>query len=72
MWLVRLMVLVCTLTELSMRNSVTSDFKFNVQNMEAEKQVKFFQGCMATAFAERDQAIIEVTILSVFLKEYRF
>jgi len=55
-----------------MRNSVTSDFKFNVQNMEAEKQVKFFQGCMATAFAERDQAIIEVTILSVFLKEYRF
>ncbi|KAG2375432.1 uncharacterized protein HKW66_Vig0164140 [Vigna angularis] len=27
--------------------------------MEAEKQVKFFQGCMATAFAERDQAIIE-------------
>ena len=66
------MVLVCTLTELSMRNSVTSDFKFNVQNMEAEKQVKFFQGCMATAFAERDQAIIEVTILSVFLKEYRF
>ncbi|XP_047147793.1 myosin-2 heavy chain isoform X1 [Vigna umbellata] len=29
------------------------------KNMEAEKQVKFFQGCMATAFAERDQAIIE-------------
>ncbi|XP_068467776.1 spindle pole body component 110 isoform X3 [Phaseolus vulgaris] len=29
------------------------------KNMEAEKQVKFFQCCMATAFAERDQAIIE-------------
>ncbi|CAJ1924721.1 unnamed protein product [Sphenostylis stenocarpa] len=29
------------------------------KNMEAEKQVKFFQGCMAAAFAERDQAIIE-------------
>lgn len=55
-----------------MRNTVTNDFKFNVQNMEAEKQVKFFQGCMATAFAERDQAIIEVTILSVFLKNIVF
>ncbi|KAL2349541.1 hypothetical protein Fmac_003541 [Flemingia macrophylla] len=29
------------------------------KNMEAEKQVKFFQGCVAAAFAERDQAIIE-------------
>uniref|UniRef100_A0A0R0LJQ9 Uncharacterized protein n=1 Tax=Glycine max TaxID=3847 RepID=A0A0R0LJQ9_SOYBN len=29
------------------------------KNMEAEKQVKFFQGCVAAAFSERDQAIIE-------------
>ncbi|XP_057991055.1 uncharacterized protein LOC110648455 isoform X3 [Hevea brasiliensis] len=27
--------------------------------MEAEKQVKFFQGCVASAFAERDHAIME-------------
>ncbi|OIV95018.1 hypothetical protein TanjilG_22215 [Lupinus angustifolius] len=29
------------------------------KNMEFEKQVKFFQGCVAAAFAERDHAIIE-------------
>ncbi|CAN1174975.1 hypothetical protein LINPERHAP1_LOCUS3562 [Linum perenne] len=29
------------------------------KNIEAEKQVKFFQGCVAAAFAERDQAILE-------------
>ncbi|KAH7518122.1 hypothetical protein FEM48_Zijuj09G0138400 [Ziziphus jujuba var. spinosa] len=28
-------------------------------NKEAEKQVKFFQGCVAAAFAERDNAIME-------------
>lgn len=28
--------------------------------MEAEKQVKFFQGCVASAFAERDHSIMEV------------
>lgn len=28
--------------------------------MEAEKQVKFFQGCVAAAFSERDNAIMEV------------
>ncbi|XP_024034687.1 myosin-3 isoform X3 [Citrus clementina] len=27
--------------------------------MEAEKQVKFFQGCMAAAFAERDNSVME-------------
>ncbi|XP_020532424.1 uncharacterized protein LOC105650792 isoform X4 [Jatropha curcas] len=27
--------------------------------MEAEKQVKFFQGCVASAFAERDHSIME-------------
>ncbi|KAJ6948818.1 hypothetical protein NC651_002973 [Populus alba x Populus x berolinensis] len=29
------------------------------KNMEAEKQVKFFQGCVAAAFAERDYSIME-------------
>ncbi|XAR52933.1 hypothetical protein NMG60_11021269 [Bertholletia excelsa] len=29
------------------------------KNMEAEKQVKFFQGCVAAAFAERDHSIME-------------
>ncbi|XP_074333042.1 uncharacterized protein LOC141670883 isoform X10 [Apium graveolens] len=29
------------------------------KNMEAENQVKFFQKCVAAAFAERDQSIIE-------------
>lgn len=37
--------------------------------MEAEKQVKFFQGCVAAAFSERDQAIIEVTIVSILIKK---
>ncbi|XP_062176354.1 uncharacterized protein LOC133881440 isoform X2 [Alnus glutinosa] len=29
------------------------------KNMEAEKQVKFFHGCVAAAFAERDHSIME-------------
>ncbi|XP_058081399.1 uncharacterized protein LOC131229456 isoform X2 [Magnolia sinica] len=29
------------------------------KNMEAEKQLKFFQGCVAAAFAERDNALME-------------
>ncbi|XP_050366918.1 uncharacterized protein LOC126785317 isoform X2 [Argentina anserina] len=29
------------------------------KNLEAEKQLKFFQGCVAAAFAERDQSIME-------------
>jgi len=35
-------------------------FIFLLQNMEAEKQLKFFQGCVAAAFAERDNSIMEV------------
>lgn len=31
-----------------------------LQNIEAEKQLKFFQGCVASAFAERDNAVMEV------------
>ncbi|XP_028084167.1 uncharacterized protein LOC114285316 isoform X2 [Camellia sinensis] len=34
------------------------------KNMEAKKQVKFFQGCVASAFAERDHSIMEVTTFS--------
>ncbi|XP_010942768.2 uncharacterized protein [Elaeis guineensis] len=30
-----------------------------LKNKEAEKQVKFFQSCVASAFAERDQALME-------------
>ncbi|KAK6159204.1 hypothetical protein DH2020_006518 [Rehmannia glutinosa] len=30
-----------------------------IKNVEAEKQLKFFQGCVAAAFAERDNAILE-------------
>ncbi|CAA0814238.1 myosin heavy chain-related [Striga hermonthica] len=30
-----------------------------IKNAEAEKQLKFFQGCVAAAFAERDNAILE-------------
>ncbi|KAK4563393.1 hypothetical protein RGQ29_005780 [Quercus rubra] len=29
------------------------------KNMEAERQLKFFQGCVAAAFAERDHSIME-------------
>ncbi|KAL5706742.1 hypothetical protein ACHQM5_024870 [Ranunculus cassubicifolius] len=29
------------------------------KNMEAEKQLKFFQGCVASSFAERDNALME-------------
>ena len=32
--------------------------------MEAEKQVKFLQGCVGSAFAERDHSIMEVTTFS--------
>uniref|UniRef100_A0A2N9EN12 Uncharacterized protein n=1 Tax=Fagus sylvatica TaxID=28930 RepID=A0A2N9EN12_FAGSY len=31
----------------------------SIENMEAEKQLKFFQGCVAAAFAERDHSIME-------------
>ncbi|XVF10675.1 hypothetical protein REPUB_Repub07fG0202900 [Reevesia pubescens] len=34
-------------------------FLFHFLNVEAEKQVKFFQGCVASVFAERDHSIME-------------
>lgn len=33
-----------------------------LQNMEVEKQIKFFQSCVAFAFAERDSSVIEVRV----------
>ncbi|XP_075074125.1 uncharacterized protein LOC107783312 isoform X5 [Nicotiana tabacum] len=41
------------------------------KNIEAEKQLKFFQGCVAAAFAERDHAVMEVVKIS-FASEYSF
>ncbi|KAH6789912.1 myosin heavy chain-like protein [Perilla frutescens var. frutescens] len=32
---------------------------YRIKNVEAEKQLKFFQDCVAAAFAERDSAIME-------------
>ncbi|XP_074333037.1 uncharacterized protein LOC141670883 isoform X6 [Apium graveolens] len=43
-----------------MKKSVTQCRRCTLLNMEAENQVKFFQKCVAAAFAERDQSIIEV------------
>lgn len=42
-----------------------------LQNMEADKQVKFFQGCVAAAFAERDHAVMEVIVGSLFCLKCR-
>lgn len=43
---------------------------FFFQNIEAEKQVKFFQGCVAVAFAERDNSIMEVIIATTIKLEH--
>lgn len=37
-----------------------SDVSFRFQNLEAEKQVRFFQGSVAAAFSERDKSVMEV------------
>lgn len=37
-----------------------SDVFFRFQNLEAEKQVRFFQGSVAAAFSERDKSVMEV------------
>jgi|APAra0007618328_1042625.scaffolds.fasta_scaffold09226_3 hypothetical protein len=36
------------------------DVFFHFQNLEAEKQVRFFQGSVAAAFSERDKSVMEV------------
>ncbi|GAU29506.1 hypothetical protein TSUD_115290 [Trifolium subterraneum] len=61
---------VCTRDSLNLQEELSEAYRIKGQladlhnaevskNMEAEKQVKFFQGCVAAAFAERDHAIIE-------------
>lgn len=60
----------CTRENLNLQEELSEAYRIKSQladlhsaevskNMEAEKQVKFFHGCVAAAFAERDQAIIE-------------
>ncbi|KAF2320857.1 hypothetical protein GH714_031367 [Hevea brasiliensis] len=47
----------CTRDNLNLQEELSEAYR--IKNMEAEKQVKFFQGCVASAFAERDHAIME-------------
>ncbi|XP_057991054.1 uncharacterized protein LOC110648455 isoform X2 [Hevea brasiliensis] len=60
----------CTRDNLNLQEELSEAYRIKSQladlhngevakNMEAEKQVKFFQGCVASAFAERDHAIME-------------
>ncbi|KAI5423551.1 hypothetical protein KIW84_046483 [Lathyrus oleraceus] len=60
----------CTRDSLNLQEELSEAYRIKSQladlhsaevskNMEAEKQVKFFQGCVGAAFAERDHAIIE-------------
>ncbi|CAI8587284.1 unnamed protein product [Vicia faba] len=60
----------CTRDSLNLQEELSEAYRIKSQladlqnaevlkNMEAEKQVKFFQGCVGAAFAERDNAIIE-------------
>ena len=47
-------------TVLFPHNCLNFNFLLVLQNKEAEKQLKFFQSSVAAAFAERDQALMEV------------
>lgn len=60
----------CTREKLNLQEELSEAYRIKTQladlhgaevakNMEMEKQVKFFQGCVAAAFAERDQSIME-------------
>ncbi|XP_011002132.1 PREDICTED: myosin-3 isoform X2 [Populus euphratica] len=60
----------CTRDNLNLQEELSEAYRIKTQlaelhqaeaakNMEAEKQVKFFQGCVAAAFAERDTSIME-------------
>ncbi|WCJ17988.1 myosin heavy chain-related [Euphorbia peplus] len=60
----------CTRENLNLQEELSEAYRIKSQladlhqaevakNMEAEKQVKFFQGCVASAFAERDHSIME-------------
>ncbi|WJX54557.1 hypothetical protein P8452_40426 [Trifolium repens] len=61
---------VCTRDSLNLQEELSEAYRIKGQladlhnaevskNVDAEKQLKFFQGCVAAAFAERDHAIIE-------------
>ncbi|KAK4258856.1 hypothetical protein QN277_005256 [Acacia crassicarpa] len=60
----------CTRDNLNLQEELSEAYRIKSQladlhsaevakNVEAEKQVKFFHGCVASAFAERDHAIME-------------
>ncbi|XP_024017862.1 TATA element modulatory factor isoform X2 [Morus notabilis] len=60
----------CTRENLNLQEELSEAYRIKSQladlhsaevakNLEAEKQVKFFQGCVAAAFAERDNSIME-------------
>ncbi|OMP06827.1 hypothetical protein CCACVL1_01435 [Corchorus capsularis] len=60
----------CTRENQNLQEELSEAFRIKTQladlhrlevakNVEAEKQVKFFQGCVAAAFAERDHSIME-------------
>ncbi|KAJ7946172.1 Myosin heavy chain-like protein [Quillaja saponaria] len=72
----------CTREKLNFQEELSEAYRIKSQladlhsaevakNMEAEKQVKFFQGCVAAAFSERDNSIMEVMMvtISIFLAE---
>ncbi|TXG64089.1 hypothetical protein EZV62_011083 [Acer yangbiense] len=46
-------------SKVSLPPSLSLSKHSHIMNMDAEKQVKFFQGCVAAAFAERDHAVME-------------
>lgn len=56
-------------TVLFLHNCLNFNFLLVLQNKEAEKQLKFFQSSVAAAFAERDQALMEVWISLVQRKQ---
>ncbi|CAL5392091.1 unnamed protein product [Camellia sinensis] len=60
----------CTREKLNLQEELSEAYRIKGQladlhvaevskNMEVEKQIKFFQGCVASAFAERDHSIME-------------
>ncbi|XP_044489155.1 ciliary rootlet coiled-coil protein 2-like [Mangifera indica] len=60
----------CTRDNLNLQEELSEAYRIKSQladlhaaevtkNVEAEKQLKFFQGCVAAAFAERDNSIME-------------
>lgn len=60
----------CTRENLNLQEELSEAYRIKTQladlhsaevakNLEAEKQVNFFQGCVAAAFAERDNSIME-------------